>query len=612
MNIFPVQTIKTDNGFKKVPAIPKGSNWQTYEMDWKKLKEYKNYGVTIPNGFVIIDIDTHKGANKQMIEAALGCSVNWKLLQTTISGGEHYAFRIPEGVEIRQGSDLLGLKGFDTRCDRNRGWICTGEGYNSGELSIEDLLDVEEWPELPIEAVKKLSSRSVEASADDDLMSLVLAQKIEGYGEKECRFVVSSLPVSDKDNYDEWLRVGMALHHQSEGKKWGLKIWLDWSKKSEKFAGIEDLKHRWVGFGKNQRDSITFATLIKRAKEFGESELLKKEPVKLSGFVRCADFAIAEPPEWLIKGVLSKGEVNCIYGPSGSGKTFLALDMCLSVAQGEAWRNHRTKKRKVAYIAAEGARGVSMRLQAYASRRELDLNSVDLFVSASCPSLVDDASVEALLENVRALGDVDMLVVDTLAQCSAGADENNGKEMGIALRACRRVYEEIGASVLLIHHSGKDETRGARGWSGLRAALDTEICVSEKDGVKVAKVTKQKDGEMGAEYYFKLEQVVLGIDEDGDEITSCVVVEAERVIPDVVFKSKYQSEVFEYLKMNLAIDGDTERLNIDDIVLDLIDEFDIPESGKDTRKRNILNAIESVCSNEKTIYANEDGWVFFD
>ena len=47
------------------------------------------------------------------------------------------------------------------------------------------------------------------------------------------------------------------------------------------------------------------------------------------------------------------------------------------------------------------------------------------------------------------------------------------------------------------------------------------------DGIAMAKVEYMKDGPEGDEISFRLEQVELGSDEDGEAITSCVVVEAD-------------------------------------------------------------------------------------
>jgi hypothetical protein len=104
-----------------------------------------------------------------------------------------------------------------------------------------------------------------------------------------------------------------------------------------------------------------------------------------------------------------------------------------------------------------------------------------------------------------------------------GADVNSGKDVGAALAQCKRINVKTGAMVLLVHHSGKDAGKGARGWSGLRAAADVELEITRKENDRAIKVTKLKDGQDGASMGFKLHTVTLGEDEDGDDITSCIV-----------------------------------------------------------------------------------------
>mgnify|MGYP003346413027 CR=1 FL=1 len=109
----------------------------------------------------------------------------------------------------------------------------------------------------------------------------------------------------------------------------------------------------------------------------------------------------------------------------------------------------------------------------------------------------------------------DVVIVDTWAQTTPGANENSGEDMGKALAHCKGIHRATGAMVMLVHHSGKDASRGARGWSGLRAAADVELEVVRADEARSLTVTKLKDGEDGAEFAFRLESVVLGLDEDG-------------------------------------------------------------------------------------------------
>ncbi len=157
---------------------------------------------------------------------------------------------------------------------------------------------------------------------------------------------------------------------------------------------------------------------------------------------------------------------------------------------------------------------------AYASREGIALDEIPLQVIPMAPNLLEKAEV---IDVARAIGRCDVVIVDTFAQTTAGANENSGEDIGRALAHCKGIHRATGAVVLLVHHAGKDLTKGARGWSGLRAAADAEIEVSRQDPVRMLRMSKQKDGEDGLKFYFDLTQVPIGVDEDGDIITSCVM-----------------------------------------------------------------------------------------
>jgi hypothetical protein len=130
---------------------------------------------------------------------------------------------------------------------------------------------------------------------------------------------------------------------------------------------------------------------------------------------------------------------------------------------------------------------------------------------------------EDIRELIAGIGAADLIVVDTFAQVTPGANENASEDMGRALGHCRVLHRETGATIVLVHHSGKDATKGARGWSGLKAAADAELEVTRLDEARFIRVTKQKDGEDGDMFPFKLVAVSLGEDEDGEPIRSAVV-----------------------------------------------------------------------------------------
>ncbi|WP_276207948.1 AAA family ATPase [Photobacterium damselae] len=117
---------------------------------------------------------------------------------------------------------------------------------------------------------------------------------------------------------------------------------------------------------------------------------------------------------------------------------------------------------------------------------------------------------------------VELIVLDTLARNFSG-DENNNDAMGKFIRGCDFVKAFTGASVLAIHHSGKDVSKGGRGHSSLNAAIDCEFQVSHdsKTGLTTLSNTKMKDAEEAADLVFDFKPIDLGIMcEDGEPITS--------------------------------------------------------------------------------------------
>jgi len=229
------------------------------------------------------------------------------------------------------------------------------------------------------------------------------------------------------------------------------------------------------------------------------------------------------PPKWIVKNVLPRAGLAVIYGASSSGKTFFTLDLVSAVARGQDWRDAKVNKGRVLYVVAEGAGGFRNRLQAYCEFHGVDPDDFAITVLRQAPNLLTKDDIREFLEKVVPLGRFDLIVIDTYARAMAGGNENDAKDVGQAVAHCDVIHRKTGAMVVLVHHSGKDATKGARGSGALRAAADLEIEVVQTREYRAATVTKQKDGADGAEYQFKLAEVRIGEDEDGEAVTSCVV-----------------------------------------------------------------------------------------
>lgn len=323
--------------------------------------------------------------------------------------------------------------------------------------------------------------------------------------------------------YPEWLKIGMALHHEFGGA--GFQLWNEWSAKGRKYRGPADLLAHWRTFraGKGGAATLRSVGFTPPVAAFPDVSTQQQAAPK-HRFVRAPEYARRPPPTWLVKGVLPDHGLTVLYGPSGAGKTFVALDMAAAIARGAMWHGRRTVRAPVAYIAAEGGGGLALRLAAY-QREYPDADLSSLWVLADRPNFLTGGHKD-VIEGLQAIGEpVRLVVVDTLARVMPGGDENSGETMGAVIERCEAITRATGAAVLLVHHAGKDATKGARGWSGLRAAVDAEIAVQRdaQTGRRWVTLTKEKDGVDGLEIDFTLRVVPLGYDADGDLLTSCVV-----------------------------------------------------------------------------------------
>jgi len=228
------------------------------------------------------------------------------------------------------------------------------------------------------------------------------------------------------------------------------------------------------------------------------------------------------PPTFLIQDTLVLGETTVIAGPGDSGKTFLVTDMCWKVAQ----------HYPVCYIAAEDAQGISLRLQAWCRHhnRPYPEHFHLLGTSAGVPcavELMDTPQIDELITTLHAAG-IKLVVIDTLSQCSGGAEEN-GSDMTRLAAACNRIAHATGAAVTVIHHTTKDG-KHYRGHSSLKDNTYGFFDVAKEDDVISLSKVRIKNTDTTPDRHFRLITIDLQqTDTYGAPITSAVALPAHRV-----------------------------------------------------------------------------------
>jgi hypothetical protein len=257
------------------------------------------------------------------------------------------------------------------------------------------------------------------------------------------------------------------------------------------------------------------------------------------------DIALGVETGGLVKGLLDEGGISMSFGETGSGKSFLAVDLSFHVPLGWDWFSRRTLRRGAIYIASEGGERIRRRFVAFKQYHDKRYAAT---VAANGPTpcgvittSVDLREPEADLADLALeINRVDatfsvplgLLLIDTVADVLAGGDENKPDVMGTFLRNVRRLqaltaHAETGPPhAHLVHHPGKDASKGDRGHYSARAAMDTrwEVIKPATEIEGLFRILKQRDGMAGEEFGFRLEVVDLGADIDDDSVTSCVVV----------------------------------------------------------------------------------------
>jgi hypothetical protein len=223
-------------------------------------------------------------------------------------------------------------------------------------------------------------------------------------------------------------------------------------------------------------------------------------------------------PLWRVGQLFPESGVAAFSGAAGCGKTFLTLDLAWKLCFGADWFGRRTTKSDVYYFALEAQLGVIGRLTALTvgSGRQRP----DNFHLGTAFELANEQFVERFIEFSEPSP---VIVIDTLSQASPGMDDNDPSDMGRIIHGAQTLATRLGALVILVAHTGKDQTRGIRGHSSLIAALDTSIFVQEVRSHREWKIAKVKDAEGGASFGFDLIQHEVGTDSFGEMQTSCTV-----------------------------------------------------------------------------------------
>lgn len=330
-----------------------------------------------------------------------------------------------------------------------------------------------------------------------------------------------------------------------------------------------------------------------------------------------------EAPNELVEGLMTIGSSVVVYGDSNSGKTFWALSVATAIATGSDCYGRKTDPGLVVYLASEAPASIRSRMQAIKKFHGCSLENLAMVpVPMNFYSGAQDA--HDVIEMVRAIEKIKgkpvrLIIGDTLARMSAGANENSGEDMGPVMARFDQVATATGAAMMIIHHNGKDAARGARGWSGIRAHIDTEIEVTEKEGTRSVSVTKQRElPSKGETIYFRLEVVEMGTSKFGGAATTCVAIpddDANATKPHK--KPTKHDENVRTVERAWWASGAEEREGFPYVSRSALRELLVKDGATERTAKNKTEAsrpdgIISQMLNSGALQSTEHGWIFIN
>ena len=258
---------------------------------------------------------------------------------------------------------------------------------------------------------------------------------------------------------------------------------------------------------------------------------IQRQPFKIEQLDDIDD----EPVEWLIEGVIPKKAFVALYAPPASFKSFVALDIAECIATGREFLTKQVKHQgAVLYIAGEGHGGIGARIKAMKKHHSTPQGAPVFFLRKQInlrSSATDIQDLIQAVDDIQATHDInfELVVIDTLARAFGGGNENASEDMGAFITAAGAIQGRYNCALLVVHHAGKDATKGLRGHSSLLGAVDTELeIIRIEDAPKgILHISKQKDGEDGQRYGFQMISVELSTTLIGFDTVSSLAVQVD-------------------------------------------------------------------------------------
>jgi hypothetical protein len=518
IRVFPVV-----EGTKK-PAVDDWPNLAT--TDEKQVRTWwregtHNIGIATGKGIVAVDADVKDG--KPGLDSLADLMLDVlpdSFLTATPSGGRHLLLRTDREIANRANS-IDGFPGIDIRGEN--GYVLgAGSVLPNGEYSVLANGGIAEMPSEFLEILGKRPRH--QAKTDAPVIELDLPANIE----KAIRWL-NMAPVAIEGEGGDELTYKTAARMRDFGLSEGmaLEVLGPWADMCEPPWPAEDLAIKvanafayasgtWGGktphadfepvdIGDNSQEAPTAeeiarvgavpAEVKKAADDKG-----RRAKFKVIGPTASRELLRSTVIRPLVKGVINQNGFAVAYGAPKTAKTFNIVDMCTCIAAGIPWAGkYETTKGAVLYVAGEGGLGIHARREAAFAKYGVPEDTPFYLMPATLDLVSNHEDAKEIVKIAKRIPNLSVIVIDTLSRAFVG-DENSSEPMMAFVANVDLIRAETGAAAIVVHHSGKDPTKGMMGSQKLLGGVDTVIKVE---------TTERGKGMLKTEWQRDLEQIDL-------------------------------------------------------------------------------------------------------
>ena len=472
----------------KIPAV-KWDPWLerfspgSINVHWTKHPDHE-VGFIVGDEVIVFDADTPLAiAALSQLEEAFDITPD---LVVTTKKGEHHYFR--RGVGTYAKSDSHSTEDHPERIDVKTGRAMVvlppSPGKEIRYREVDDAKKLSEASQEFIDAVFHHNGRQPPRRAPDG-PDVTVSEGEVSQNTRKCELLIAGVHPDD-EGYGTWIKIGMAIYHETGGSEEGCLLWDRWSARGGKYKGVSEIRAKWASFANYTGTPITIATIFKMLTDRGIDwqhvlaadeepfsvvedtvvvEMEAPHPLRrhsLKGHLEELRREVAEQV-YVLDQIVLMGQYTVIYAAPNTGKTLLVLFMLC-----ESIKLRRVNPSDVFYVNVDDNYPGLVEKLTIAEQFGFHMLAPGFLEFSEADLLAD---IKEMTSSGRAKGAV--IILDTLKKFTDLMD----KARSSGFNQVMRNFVMKGGTVIALAHVNKNrDARGKAVYAGTSDMIDDADC----------------------------------------------------------------------------------------------------------------------------------------